>query len=118
MMMITPIIVVLNLLRQYLYFRFKQVKKVYSIKKNLWTKTRIATLILQSVIILIHPNVLFLGYRITSYNRTVAANIYYNLNDIALVFQYYKIFIIFRGVVNNSYYSSNRAYRICAMYGC
>ena len=117
-MMITPIIVVLNLLRQYLYFRFKQVKKMYSIKKNLWTWRRIVSLILQSLVILIHPNILLLGYKVTMYNKTVAAEVYYNLNDIALVFQYYKIFIIFRGILNNTYYSSNRAYRICAMYGC
>ena len=117
-MMITPIIVVLNLLRQYLYFRFKQVKKMYSIKKNLWTWSRIINLFIQSLLILVHPNILLLGNRVTMYNKTVAAEIYYNYNDVALVFQYYKVFIIFRGLLNNTYYSSNRAYRICGMYGC
>jgi len=76
-------------------------------------------IILEILILLIHPNIFLTGNWI-HYKFTTQSNIlilYYEINDFLLALMIFRILYVFRFICSISYFKSTRASRISKMYG-
>ena len=111
-LVINSIMVVFNLIRKKMFHSFMIMKKKISPTDVLWTRTRLFWAGFESLVIFLHPLRMLVGKKHTVNNMIIASEIYYYYNDPLHIIQLYKVFIIMRSVFTNSYFSSNRAYRV------
>lgn len=108
----TVILMLANIGRKLLFFKFKSYHISKNDKKELWGFLRILHLILQSILILMHPNLFLFDREFHVENDLIGSSIYYQANDIFHFIQLYKLYICFRGLISMTFYSTTRSYRI------
>ena len=103
---------IINIFRMALKFKYRIVKKEINSKAQFLTKRRISKLIIESILIMIHPSPFIVGKFMITFNPIVSSEIYYHYNDPLHLIQFYKIYIIIRSFLMLSPYSTNRARRV------
>lgn len=109
--------VCINILRTYLHHKFLAMKRLADDSIMLQNTGDWINLVLENLAIFCGPNILFIGRKLPLQGVVFGVEVYYMQNDILNIIQLYKTWIIFRCILTNSDYASNRAYRVCKMYG-
>lgn len=86
--------------------------------ETLFSKNRLKHILLDCIIILIHPYPFLVGYTATYYNPQIESDVTYNVNDFLQWFAMFRIIKVGMRLINLTMWKSNSAQRICIMYGC
>ena len=106
------IIVLVNLLRRTLYHKFLKLKGIVDQDEPFFTRDRSVRVLMESALLIAHPNPIFLAKRWNIFNMILATTVFYNYNDFLNFLQLYKIFIIIRSIASRSVHYSNQAFRV------
>lgn len=89
---------------------------------NFFTKKFILPFLIESLVILIHPNLLFINLKYWFYKRSPSSTtaegkiiydkVYYSYNELTNVFIFSRIYLIVRFIFQRSQFYTNRSKRI------
>jgi len=112
-MILNIVLLFINLLRQWLKIQHQlSFEDKQQSDRSLLTKDQIFSQVIQSVLFLAHPSPFLIGKQIVIENPNIGSDIYYHYNDIFHILQCSKTYIIIRGILETSYFSSNRGRRV------
>ena len=112
------LLVAMTMFRYVLRLEFKKKRNTIPEKASLWSTGEWRFMIAECLIVFIHPSPFFLGIRFYTYTLYDNVEIYYHINDILGMIQFVRVFVIFRVILLNTYWYSNRSQRLCEMYDC
>ena len=104
--------VVLNVIRRVLFFRFQRLRRKFQKREKRFGKAAWAKMIGQNLCLLVMPLRSLVGHQLNRQNDQIESQIFYYGNDFLNLFQLYKLYPVIRSYITSSFFSSNRSYRV------
>lgn len=114
---INILMLIINILRYTLLNKFFIMKGKRPQGETLRSSGELSWVCFESFLIFMGPSPFLIGLRYYTENIIIASDIYYMYNDSLHIIQLYKTWLILRSVLTNSPYATNRAQRVCGLYG-
>lgn len=105
-------------MRENLYLKMSKNKGTAKATDNLASTGRYKIVLLECVLIMIHPSPFFVGRKRIVFNESKQQEIYYYLNDYFQIFSLVRFTYFLSSAFNISIWKSRSAHRICKLYEC
>ena len=101
--------------KYYHLYRLYIIAKYISIRDSFWKSNLWVGFVIEALVALIHPNLIFNKYNVTTGKGWNIITVEYNVNDFLLVVMIFRLWYIVKIVVISTKYYSARVDRICKM---
>ncbi|CAD8210050.1 unnamed protein product [Paramecium octaurelia] len=105
-------------LRYEQHMNWQKSRNLLSKKERLWQTDLWYPMLIELSIYLIIPYPFLREIRVYFYNNFQEATAYYHVNEILELFMLSRIVFLFRSLLAQTFWYSNRTQRVCALYAC
>lgn len=105
-------------MRENLYLKMSKNRGTAKATDNLASTGRYKLVILECILIMIHPSPFFVGWKEHVFNESLQQGIYYYVNDYFQILSLVRFTYFLTSVLNISIWKSRSAHRVCKLYEC
>ena len=99
-------------MRENLYLRMSKNRGTAKATDNLASTGRIKIILIECLLVVVHPYPFFVGDKLIYYNEAVGMHIYYHVNDFFQLFSLVRFVYFLTSILNISVWRSRSSYRI------